>query len=170
MPKKFQKELQKERRHHTSTSGATRAGRRYSIDLPAHMAECDANYLRLMKLFPDLMDEDACAIGVDINGLQLNVILEVIERSPYTTLARLTQEPAPPWSRKPSMTIRLYHDARSAEVVEYQGKRHFRAVYDYPNEDMRLPDEKAQINRFLGEYLALCLAHGVAPFPVVLAN
>ena len=36
-------------------------------------------------------------------------------------------------------------------MVEYQGKRHFlKAVYDYPNVDMRHPDEKAQINRFLG--------------------
>ena len=87
----------------------------------------------------------------------------MLERGPYTTLLRLTQEPAPPWSSKPSLTIRLYHDARCAEVVEYQGKRHFRAVYDYPNEDMRHPDEKAQINRFLSEYLAVCLAHGYRP-------
>ena len=61
--------------------------------------------------------------------------------------------------------------ARSAEVVEYQGKRHFlRAVYDYPNTDMRQPDEKAQINRFLGEYLSLCLTHGVAAEVPVAAN
>ena len=61
-------------------------------------------------------------------------------------------------------------DARCAEVVEYQGKRHFRAVYDYPNEDMRQPDEKAQINRFLSEYLALCLSHGVAAEAPALEN
>jgi uncharacterized protein YqiB (DUF1249 family) len=27
---------------------------------------------------------------------------------------------------------------------------------------MHLPDEKAQVNRFLSEFLALCLSHGVA--------
>ncbi len=144
--------------------------RKYSINLPAHMAECDANYLRLEKLFPSMREEDATAFGVDVNGLALTITLRVLERGPFTTLLRLTQEPAPPWSRKPSLTIRLYHDARCAEVVEYQGKRHFRAVYDYPNEDMRQPDEKAQINRFLSEYLALCLAHGVAPDKPLLAN
>jgi len=140
-----------------------RNDRKYNINLPAHMAECDANFLRLEKLFPAMREQDASTFGVDINGLQLTITLKVLERGPYTTLLRLTQEPAPPWSKKPSLTIRLYHDARCAEVVEYQGKRHFRAVYDYPNEDMRHPDEKAQINRFLSEYLALCLAHGYAP-------
>ena len=30
------------------------APQRYRIDLSAHMAECDANYLRLTKLAPDL--------------------------------------------------------------------------------------------------------------------
>ncbi len=133
------------------------------MDLPAHMAECDANYLRLTKLFPKMALADTGAIALEWNGQRLTVRMEVIERSPYTTLIRLSQHPDAPWSHRARMTVRLYHDARSAEVVEYQGKKHFlRAVYDYPNTDMRQPDEKAQINRFLGEYLAHCLSHGVA--------
>lgn len=135
------------------------------------MAECDANYLRLMKLFPGLPQRDLAVIGVDFSGTRMEVRLEVLERSPYTTVVRLTQQPEVPWSYKASITIRLYHDARSAEVVEYQGRKHFlRAVYDYPNAEMRQPDEKAQINRFLGEYLALCLSHGVATGAPVLAS
>jgi len=91
--------------------------RRYSINLPAHMAECDANYLRLLKLFPAMREDDTCVFGVAANAMHLTITLQVLERGPYTTILRLTQEPAPPWSRKPSMTIRLYHDARCAEVV-----------------------------------------------------
>ena len=145
--------------------------KRYNMDLPAHMAECDSNYLRLSKLFPRLKEVDLATIGVELKGSRFEVRLEVVERSPYTTLVRLTQWPEIPWSHKATLTIRLYHDARSAEVVEYQGKRHFlKAVYDYPNVDMRHPDEKAQINRFLGEYLSICLAHGVAAEAPVLAN
>jgi uncharacterized protein YqiB (DUF1249 family) len=135
------------------------------------MAECDANYLRLNKLFPGMAESDRAAIGLYQNGQKLTVRLEVVERSPYTTLLRLSQHPDAPWSHRARMTVRLYHDARSAEVVEYQGKKHFlRAVYDYPNADMRHPDEKAQINRFLGEYLAHCLSHGVAAEAPVLAS
>ncbi len=146
-------------------------GQKYSMDLPAHMAECDANYLRLNKLFPKMREADGGAIALALNGQRLTVRMDVIERSPYTTLIRLTQHPDAPWNHRARMTVRLYHDARSAEVVEYQGKKHFlRAVYDYPNTDMRQPDEKAQINRFLGEYLAHCLRHGVAAETPVLAS
>ena len=141
------------------------------MNLPGHMAECDANYLRLTKLFPGMAEVDRAAIGLDLNGHRLTVRMEVLERSPYTTLIRESQPPAAPFTHRASLTVRLYHDARSAEVVEYQGKTHvLRAVYDYPNADMRQPDEKAQINRFLGEYLAHCLSHGVAAEAPVLAS
>jgi uncharacterized protein YqiB (DUF1249 family) len=126
------------------------------------MAECDANYLRLIKLFPALREDDVSVFGVVAGEQPVEVRFEVLERAPYTTLVRLTQVPAGTWNARLSLCVRLYHDARSAEVVEYQGNRHFRACYDYPNEHMRQPDEKAQINRFLGEYLSYCLEHGVS--------
>ena len=88
------------------------------MDLPAHMAECDANYLRLNKLFPEMADSDRAAIALELNGQRLTVRMEVMERSPYTTLIRLSQHPDAPWNHRARMTVRLYHDARSAEVVE----------------------------------------------------
>jgi hypothetical protein len=144
--------------------------KRYRIDLPAHMAECDANYLRLMKLFPGLREQDVSVFGVMIGEHPHRVELKVAERSPYTTLVELEQLPRAPWNSRPRMVVRLYHDARSAEVVECHGARHFRAVYDYPNPHMHLPDEKAQVNRFLTEFLSLCLRHGVAVTELVSAG
>jgi hypothetical protein len=143
---------------------------RYRIDLPAHMAECDANYLRLMKLFPGLREEDASVFGVMIGEHPHQVRLAVLERGPYTTLIELEQQPRAPWNPRPRMLVRLYHDARSAEVVECHGARHFRPVYEYPNRHMHLPDEKAQVNRFLTEFLSLCLSHGVAVTELVPAG
>tara|TARA_B100000676_G_C17992905_1_gene796010 strand:+ start:517 stop:951 length:435 start_codon:yes stop_codon:yes gene_type:complete len=143
--------------------------RRYSIDLPAHMAECDANYLRLMKLFPELREEDRDAFGMVVGDTPYEVQMQVVERGPYTTLVRLAQLPEAPWSTRPALIVRLYHDARSAEVVEYQRDGHFRAVYDVPNKDGRQPDEKAQVNRFLGEFLSMCLKHGVSVRDALLA-
>ncbi len=136
--------------------------KRYRIDLPAHMAECDANYLRLMKLFPALREEDVSVFGVVLGEHPYHVELRVRERGPYTTLVELLQLPDAPWNPRPRMLVRLYHDARSAEVVECHGARHFRPVYDYPNQHMHLPDEKAQVNRFLTEFLSMCLRHGLA--------
>ena len=135
--------------------------RRYKVDLPAHMAECDANFLRLQKLFPCMKDRDQFTFGVQLNGTTKEVCIEVLERSPYTTLLKVTQLPEAPWGVDPVLKIRLYHDARSAEVIEYQKQKRFDAAYRYPNPQMRQKDEKAQVNRFLSEFLSHCLANGV---------
>lgn len=144
--------------------------KKYRIDLPAHMAECDANYLRMMKLFPRMRQEDAEEFGIVLGGQPYRVQLRVAERGPYTTSVEVHQLPRAPWNRRPLMLVRLYHDARSAEVVECHGSRHFRAVYDYPNRKMHLPDEKAQVNRFLSEFLSMCLRDGVAVSELVPAG
>ena len=139
-----------------------RADNHYSIDLPRHMAECDANYLRLMRLFPALRERPGETLSVNVIGRRADVSLEVIERSPYTTLIRLKQGPEERWGLNPGFTVRLYHDARCAEVVEYQRARHFKPVYAYPNDSMRQRDEKVQVNRLLGEFLSYCLRNGIA--------
>jgi uncharacterized protein YqiB (DUF1249 family) len=146
----------------------------YKIDLVAHLAECDANYVRIMMLMPELdrIDEHEFSVG----GSCVRVRLSVLERCPYTTTVRLVQ-PSHELSTSelgmapPSITVRLYHDARTAEVTEYQNHRGWQAVYPYPNRYMHLPNEKAQVNAFLSEYLSHCLRHGVTTeMPVVLVN
>ena len=140
----------------------------YNIDLSAHMAECDANYLRVMKLFPKLGEHTASAFAVCLSGNRAQVSVEVAERSRYTTVIRLRQSPDAAWGANPVFRVRLYHDARCAEVIEYQCAKHFNAVYPYPNAGMRQRDEKAQVNRLLGEFLAFCLRHGAnAPAPLL---
>ncbi|MFB3106052.1 MAG: hypothetical protein ACE1ZA_14190, partial [Pseudomonadales bacterium] len=66
----------------------TLAKKRYSIDLPAHLAECDANSLRLMKLFPLLREEDVSVFGIIVGQHPSEVRIQVLERSPYTTHIR----------------------------------------------------------------------------------
>ena len=56
-------------------------GGRYSMDLPAHMAECDANYLRLRKLFPALDSDDQRCLELAFGEARWQVSLQVVERS-----------------------------------------------------------------------------------------
>ncbi|MFT4800097.1 MAG: hypothetical protein ACJAXW_002362 [Candidatus Azotimanducaceae bacterium] len=42
--------------------------RRYVPDLIADMAECDANFIRLYRLFPMMSEEDSLEFGVDARG------------------------------------------------------------------------------------------------------
>jgi hypothetical protein len=63
----------------------------------------------------------------------------------------------------PNISVRVYHDAKSAEVIKIDNQKVFHGVYEYPNRKMRQPDEKEQINRFLGEVLSLCIENGIGP-------
>ncbi len=145
--------------------------RRYSVDLPAHMAECDANYVRLMRMFPDLREKDKQHINLPLTGLDAVVVFDVLEKGPYTTLLKIDVSSEQKWlemAAAPAMTVRVYHDAQSAEVVSYQAQNRFHGAYEYPNTRMRQRDEKVQINRFLGEFLSLCLSHGASTTPISL--
>jgi len=141
--------------------------RRYSIDLPRHMAVCDANFLRLLKLFPAMREDDQVEFSVSPGDTSMRVRLQVLERGPFTTVLGLLHLGAGDDAVDPTFKIRVYHDARSAEVFEFQRQARFSAVYDYPNPRMRQRDEKAQVNLFLGEVLAHCLRFGVASASVL---
>lgn len=119
-----------------------------------------------MRLFPAVRQEQVRCISLlgtsDEATKRTLVELRVLERSRYTTLIQLVQRPQLSWGRSPNMRIRMYHDAKSAEVVEYQHQNRFHGSYELPNRRMRQRDEKAQLNQFLGEYLRYCLAVGGA--------
>lgn len=139
---------------------------RYKVDLPSQMAECETNYVRLTKLLAykqgdGLSSESRFLIA---RGQQSWLhLLRIIERSPYTTTLELSRTPigeTSAWLALPKLTLRMYHDAKLAEVLAWEGHKRLRPRYEYPNQSMYQSDEKYQLNRFLGEWLALCLEHG----------
>ncbi|WP_323816422.1 DUF1249 domain-containing protein [Cellvibrio sp. NN19] len=141
---------------------------RYKVDLPLQMAECEANYVRLVKLLanqqqnPDSSSNEQRFMIARGQQHWLH-LLRVIERSPYTTtleLSRTAIGESSAWLALPKLTLRMYHDAKLAEVLAWEGHKRLRPRYEYPNQAMYQSDEKYQLNRFLGEWLALCLEHG----------
>jgi uncharacterized protein YqiB (DUF1249 family) len=142
---------------------------RYKVDLKRYMADCDANYVRLLKLFPEMVQSESTDIerkvGLDHGGDHI-FRLRVLEQTPYTTLISVCQRAevecvtSNEWLRLPVLTLRLYHDAKVAEVVSCEGSRRAFPRYEYPNERMYHQDEKAQWNQFLAEWLSNCLEHG----------
>ena len=132
------------------------------------MAECDANYLRLQKLLPGLATEATAesVFRIPFDDADAQVLIGIETKSPYTSVVRIVVTSLPPELEDEvgptTIRMRVYHDAKSAEVIEFQNHRRFSAIYDYPNSKMRQRNEKAQINRFLSEFLAQCLSHGVA--------
>ncbi len=138
---------------------------RYKVDLPLQLAECEANYVRLMKLAADKTQNEFRFMVARGNQQWLH-LLRVLERSPYTTtleLSRTSVGISSEWLAMPKLTLRMYHDAKLAEVLAWQGHKRLRPRYEYPNQAMYQSDEKYQLNRFLGEWLNVCIEHGFAP-------
>ena len=52
--------------------------------------------------------------------------------------------------------VRVYDDARLAEVISYQGRGRIQFKYNYPNDKMYVPDEKRQGNLLLHDWLSTC--------------
>ncbi|MDP3816991.1 DUF1249 domain-containing protein [Pseudomonas sp.] len=145
---------------------------RYRVDLVELQAACELNYARLMQLLPAMREQPdphrqprrvALSQGEHLLGV---LALDVVESCPYTSTIKVRQEHSLPWLPVPQLEVRVYHDARMAEVVGAQSARRFRGIYPYPNAAMHQPDEKTQLNLFLGEWLSHCLACGHELEPV----
>ncbi|WP_299595117.1 DUF1249 domain-containing protein [uncultured Microbulbifer sp.] len=151
-----------------------RGKERYRVDLPTYHADCDANYLRLCKLMPELASNQSWSYQMPDGTLEV----AVLERSRYTTEVCLQASPLKGgsgessgntadnnWLTPPPITVRLYHDARMAEVVAVDGQGPVGGDglnFSYPNPAMHNEDERQQVNRYLSEWLAHCLANGRA--------
>ena len=133
--------------------------KRFKLDLVELHAICEANYVRLLRLFPDYENRNAHEFSVG----RAFVRLEVLERCRYTTIFRLSQQRAEDcWLGTLRVEVRAYHDAGMLEVGMFQSHRHIAARYQYPNQNMYQQDEKSQQNRFLAEWLEHCLLNGSA--------
>ncbi len=134
----------------------------YVTDLRSLQGECSINYVRLLRLLGDLEAGESREIELVSEGRWLGVLrLELLERAPYTSMVRVTQSGVlDSLLEAPRMRVHLYHDVRMAEVTDFQRQRHFDGRYRYPNARMHQPDEKLQLNCFLGEWLEHGLAHG----------
>ncbi|MDX1802862.1 MAG: DUF1249 domain-containing protein [Alcanivorax sp.] len=133
---------------------------RYRLDFRALMTQCEENYARLLPLLKALGERDAMSVEVGHQHHPHTLHLKVLERSPYTTTVRLEDQELLAAMPAPRLTVRLYHDARLAEVTEARPFRRVNARYSYPNRNMHQPDEKAQWNLFLAEWLRHLQDHG----------
>lgn len=141
---------------------------RYRVDLVELQAACEANYARLLRLLPDMREaQGERRVALSQGDLLLGVLLRVTENCPYTTTLEVRQEHSLPWLPVPRLEVRAYHDARMAEVIGAENARRFRGSYPYPNAAMHQPDEKTQLNLFLGEWLSHCIACGHELTPVL---
>ena len=134
--------------------------KRYCPDLARDAAECDANYIRLCRLLPD--QGDKIEFGISSHWPEgVRVSIEVNQRCRYTTMVTVVfRGLLDQWELPRLMQVRVYHDLTTTEVTACNQYCNLDSRYNYPNAKMNLPNEKSQLNRFLGEVLTHCQAHG----------
>jgi hypothetical protein len=111
----------------------------------------------MLKLLPDC-DTHNLTYDFEVSN-DLKYHIQIVDSTRYTSTLEMAQanQHAPAFLQ-PKMTIRLYHDAKLAEVLEAQRTSRLKPVYDYPNINMHQRNEKYMVNVFLAEWLHFCLS------------
>lgn len=136
---------------------------KYRPNITTLLGLCEVNYMLLLRIIADNEEVGQQREFFISDFLNYRVVIDEVTR--YTTLITINQQANIDGYDlaeffRPQMVVRLYHDARMAEVISNQYVSQIKPRYDYPNDRMHLPDEKQQINNFLKEWLQLCLQLG----------
>lgn len=127
------------------------------------MREYERNYERMRFLVPGLRTMSGVHVSRAPTMPELH--LEVLEQSVYTTTLVMTYALEIDGSRtpEPEVQVRVYHDARMAEVlaVREPGPTGGTAWCSLRHSAM---SRKWRFNRFLGKWLAYCLQQGHGGF------
>ena len=126
------------------------------LRLQSPMWYFERNYIALVEML------EALDLGVQRSaefemGGDL-ITIRLLEQTRYTLLINIEhrfrhlEQVMPPLI----FDVRMYMDAKLAEVTSYQGVRHLQPKYPYPNQRMHYPDEKRQTNLMLFDWLCAC--------------
>lgn len=124
----------------------------------------ERNYIHLRRLLPTMPPMRVERVSRIPGGLDLHV--RITERCRYTSELLLTYRFAQDESSvvaEPNLLIRVYHDARLAEVMAAQPRRHPVFTADPPDRcsaDGISLLSRWRINRFLYKWLSYCLRQG----------
>ncbi len=111
---------------------------------------------------------DAADLQDDAILVQPVLQLQRVERTRYTETWRLAQmTPLLPWCPELDMEVRLFHDARMADVLRFQTARRIPAVVPVTHPAGWRVNEKQLVNHFLGDCLQLCLQQGLPRDPLL---
>ena len=114
------------------------------------------NYQALSSMLQETALTQNGQVGIDL-GLY-HVVLCLLEETRYTQLVEIRIKFTNSEQIMPDAVfeIRIYSDAKVAEVTSYQGSKRLQPRYAYPNPLMYVPDEKYQNNLLLYDWLCTC--------------
>ncbi len=118
---------------------------------------CETNYQKLFRLIPDLLSIEENAVGYAAGKPDL--YMDVVDKTPYTLTLQLTHcfSQKPDEFFEPAVKIRIYLDARLAEVVRDHTKSDVSRTINRLKKIAEIMDYKWSLNYFLEKWLDHCL-------------
>lgn len=129
-------------------------------DLPALIDLYEGNYLRAMRLLPDLDSLEGTLVSRVAGALDLYATIQ--ERFKYTTTVLLTYRFVDDtgMALEPNARVCIYHDVRAAELVSHCRRKRTRKVHQWLRGRMPELDSRWEMNRFLYKWLRFCSNQG----------
>lgn len=117
---------------------------------------CEENYRYLITIAPGIRYLKGRLLSPQRNGIDL--YLDVLEQTPYTTLARLTYffQQRDGGVSDPDAVLRVYHDSRQVEVLDLKQQ----ALPLKQGMDPPTLEQKWKANLFLAKWLTYCASQG----------
>ncbi|MCY4045124.1 MAG: DUF1249 domain-containing protein [Cellvibrionales bacterium] len=140
---------------------------RYKIDLVTYHRHCEMNYCRLMKLLPR-GEKIEQRIGVRFHQ-KTYLTLTITQQTKFTTFTTLTFNQGIDWLNS-AFDLRLYHDAKSCDVVSFQGHKNIWPAHSKVHSPMYQPDERFQHQWFLADLLTYCIENGLSSDEISFLN
>ncbi|MGR9108835.1 MAG: DUF1249 domain-containing protein [Gammaproteobacteria bacterium] len=121
---------------------------------------CENNFHKLFRLAPDLLRIRHGAAAQACGRPALHI--RILERQPYTLTLELTHhfESEPETRTEPAVKIRVYLDAKSAEVLREPPHHPYESVLKKNPDPKIVLDYKWTINYFLEKWLDHCIDQG----------
>lgn len=118
---------------------------------------CEANYFKLLRLIPGLFSVEHTALGTANKKIALQI--RILERNPYTLTIELNHRFNQNFEIRfaPAIRIRIYLDAKSAEVLRDYIRSDVHKVIKNPKQSTAIMDYKWRLNYFLSKWLDHCL-------------
>jgi uncharacterized protein YqiB (DUF1249 family) len=118
---------------------------------------CEGNFVRLMRLAPDLPSLGVVAKAKVIGKPEL--YLRLIERSPFTLILELTHDFSGAYASlmEPAVRLRVCLDSRTVEMLSDFARAHVYEVFRHTATPECVLDYKWNLNYFLSRWLDHCL-------------
>lgn len=127
--------------------------KRYQPNINRFLTLCGRNYYHILRWLPDDAEQGASwQVGGEYGFLDVRLL----ENTRYTQLIEISRNVGKTdFVDTPKISVRVYHDAKLAEVLTSRQIYQLSPVYDYPNIRMHHRDEKYRVNAFLEELLRI---------------